>query len=90
MDAAFTPEQDELRAQARAYLADHPSPSWRDLAGLGWTGVSVSEEHGGAGLGFLEEAVLLEELGRGLVHAPYLSTVGGVLPALPVELQAEV
>ena len=90
MDFSFTPEQDELREQARGYLAAHEAPSWSDLAELGWTGVSVSEEHGGAGLGFLEEAVLFEELGRVLYHGPYYSTVALVLPALPAELQAEV
>lgn len=90
MDFAFTPEQEELREQARAYLARGLDPAWPDLAELGWTGVSVAEEHGGAGLGFLEEAVLFEELGRALYHGPYWSTVGVLLPALPGELQAEV
>jgi alkylation response protein AidB-like acyl-CoA dehydrogenase len=90
MDFSFTPEQDELRAQAREYLAAHPEPTWQELAELGWTGVSVAEEHGGAGLGFLEEAILFEEMGRALTHAPYWSTVAVVLPALPPELQAEV
>jgi alkylation response protein AidB-like acyl-CoA dehydrogenase len=90
MEFAFTPEQDELRAQARAYLAATASPAWSDLAELGWTGVSVPVELGGAGLGFLEEAVLFEELGRALYHGPYWSTVGLLLPALPPELQSEV
>ena len=90
MDFTFTPEQEALREQARAYLSAHPEPSWKDLAELGWTGVSVSEEDGGAGLGFVEEAVLIEELGRALYKGPYLSTIGIVLPALPAELQAEV
>jgi alkylation response protein AidB-like acyl-CoA dehydrogenase len=90
VDFAFTAEQDELREQARAYLAANDSPSWSDLASLGWTGVSVAEEQGGAGLGFLEEAVLFEELGRVLHHGPYFSTVALVLPALPSDLQAAV
>jgi alkylation response protein AidB-like acyl-CoA dehydrogenase len=90
MEFSFTPEQEELREQARAYLAAELSPTWSDLARLGWTGVSVAEEHGGAGLGFLEEAVLFEELGRALYHGPYWSTVGGLLPALPDDLQGEV
>jgi alkylation response protein AidB-like acyl-CoA dehydrogenase len=90
MEFSFTPEQDELREGARAYLAATPNPTWSDLAELGWTGVSVAEEYGGAGLGFLEEAVLFEELGRALYHGPYWSTVGVLLPALPAELQAEV
>ncbi len=90
MDFTFTPEQDALREQARAFLADHPEPSWRELAELGWTGVSVPEEDGGAGLTFLEEAVLFEELGRALYHGPYFSTVALTLPVLPSDLRAEV
>jgi len=90
MDFSPTPEQEELRAQARAFLAATPAPSWQQLAALGWTGISVPESLGGAGLGFLEEAVLFEELGRALTPTPYRSTVAVVLPALPPELQAEV
>jgi alkylation response protein AidB-like acyl-CoA dehydrogenase len=106
MQFAFTPEQEALRREARAFLAERfPSDrvaeladsedgwdpdSWKALAELGWLGVSVSEEHGGAGLGFLEEAVLLEELGRALYPGPYFSTIALALPALPGELQAEV
>ena len=90
MDFAFTPEQDELREQARAFLAENPEPSWGELAELGWTGVSIAEADGGAGLGFLEEAVLFEELGRALYHGPFFSTVAQALPALPADLRAEV
>ena len=90
MDFAFTAEQEELRAQARAFLGTHPEPTWLELAELGWTGVSVDEADGGAGLGFLEEAILFEEMGRALTHAPYWSTVGVALPALPSDLRGEV
>ena len=90
MDFTFTPEQEELREQARAYLAEHPDATWRDLSELGWTGVSIPEEQGGAGLTFIEEAVLFEELGRALHHGPYFSTIALTLPALPDELLAEV
>ncbi|HXF98168.1 MAG TPA: acyl-CoA dehydrogenase family protein [Gaiellaceae bacterium] len=90
MDFAFTPEQEALRAQAREFLAANPEPSWRELAELGWTGVSIPEEEGGAGLGFVEEALLLEELGRALYHGPYFSTVALALPALPSDLRAQV
>jgi len=90
VDFSFTPEQEELRSQARAFLEENPEPTWGQLAELGWTGVSVPEAAGGVGLGFLEEAILCEELGRALYHGPYFSTVALVLPALPAELQAEV
>ena len=90
MDFTFTPEQDALREQARAFLAANPEPSWKELAELGWTGVSIAEEDGGAGLTFVEEAVLLEELGRALYRGPFFSTVAVTLPALPDDLRAEV
>ncbi len=89
MRFAFTPEQDELRREARSLLAEH-EPSWQELAELGWLGVSVPEAHGGAGLGFVEEAVLLEELGRSLYPGPYFATIGLALPALAPEGQAAV
>ncbi len=97
MQFAFTEEQELLRRQARDYLGgrypaegDWNRGSWREIAELGWTGVSVPEEQGGAGLGFLEEAVLFEELGRALYPGPYFATVGLALPALPPELQSRV
>jgi alkylation response protein AidB-like acyl-CoA dehydrogenase len=90
MEASLTTEQEELRTQARSFLAETPEPEWQQLAELGWTGVSVAEEQGGAGLGFLEEAVLFEELGRALYHGPFFPTVGLLLPALPPEDQAAV
>ena len=91
MDFAFTPEQEELRAQARAFLAAEPrARPGRSSPSSAGPGVSVAEENGGAGLGFLEEAILFEEMGRALTHAPYWSTVAVTLPALPPDLQAEV
>jgi len=90
MDFTFTPEQDALREQARTFLAANPEPSWKELAELGWTGVSVAEEDGGADLTFVEEAVLFEELGRALYRGPYFSTIALALPALPGDLRAEV
>jgi alkylation response protein AidB-like acyl-CoA dehydrogenase len=106
MHFAFTPEQEALRAEARRYLQERfPAErvsqladsaegwdpgSWAELAELGWLGVSVAEEEGGAGLGFLEEAVLLEELARALYPGPYFSTVALALPALPAQERARV
>ena len=89
MDLAFTPLQDELRGQARGFLEANTLPTWSQLAELGWTGAAVAEEHGGAGLGFLDEAVLHEEAGRALLHAPLWST-SCLLPFLPGSDQAAV
>lgn len=49
---------------------------WMQMAGqLGLQGLGVPEEYGGAGFGFPEWAVALEEMGRAVVPAPFLSTV---------------
>ena len=91
MDFSLTEEQQTLKDEARRWLAErYPAEEWNEsdwseLAELGWLGVSVPEEHGGAGLGFLEEAVIFEELGRALYPGPYFATVGLALPALPPE-----
>jgi alkylation response protein AidB-like acyl-CoA dehydrogenase len=106
MHFAFTTEQEALRTEARRYLderfphervaeladsdAGWDPASWHELAELGWLGVSVAEDEGGAGLGFLEEAVLFEELGRALYPGPYFSTVALALPALGPEQRAAV
>ena len=48
---------------------------WKEMAELGWVGLAFPEAHGGAGLGFAELAVVLEELGRALAPEPFLGTV---------------
>ena len=48
---------------------------WQKMAGQGWTGIIFAEEFGGLGLGLVEMAVALEEMGRALTPGPYLSTV---------------
>jgi len=48
---------------------------WADIAGLGWLGIPFAEGDGGLGLGMKELTLVLEELGRGLLPEPLLSTV---------------
>jgi alkylation response protein AidB-like acyl-CoA dehydrogenase len=97
VDLSWTEEQRMLRASARRYLEQRLPParvaeladseegwdpsSWRDMAALGWTGLSVPADHGGAGVSFLEEAVLFEELARALCPGPYWATVALAYPA---------
>lgn len=47
---------------------------WRSMIELGWTGIIVPEEHGGAGLGYVGLGLVLEETGRTLATSPLLST----------------
>lgn len=48
---------------------------WREMAALGWLGIVIPEDLGGAGLGYLDQMVVLEEMGRGLMPEPFVSTV---------------
>jgi alkylation response protein AidB-like acyl-CoA dehydrogenase len=48
---------------------------WARMAELGWLGMIFPEPYGGLGLGYKELAVVLEELGKGLMPEPWLSTV---------------
>jgi alkylation response protein AidB-like acyl-CoA dehydrogenase len=86
----LNPEQEEIRGVARGFLqARFPSdrvrelmatpngfeePVWKEIADLGWTGIALPEESGGAGYGVVERCLLLEEMGRALYGGPYLSS----------------
>ena len=47
---------------------------WSGLADLGACGLLVPEEHGGAGMGMVDAAVVLEELGRSVHPGPFLAS----------------
>lgn len=57
------------RAQARAAI-------WRDTVGLGWSGVLIEEECGGAGGSLLDLAAVLEGCGRFALPVPVLAAFG--------------
>ncbi len=48
---------------------------WKQMAELGWVGILIPEEYGGAAMGLADLAVVLEALGRTLAPEPFLSTV---------------
>jgi alkylation response protein AidB-like acyl-CoA dehydrogenase len=89
-DFGFGDDHEILRDGARRFLAErcpidavrrladdplgHDPGVWKEMAELGWTGLVVPEAHGGAGLGNLHQALLLEEMGRRLLPSPYLGT----------------
>ncbi|MFM7735656.1 MAG: acyl-CoA dehydrogenase family protein, partial [Alphaproteobacteria bacterium] len=58
--------------------ADDPAgiaPTWGAAGELGYFGLGLPLERGGAGYGLTEEMVLFEELGRALAPGPWLGTV---------------
>ena len=56
---------------------------YNELAALGLTGIYISEEHGGLGMGPVEAMVVMEELGRGIVCEPLAQALiaGSVIQA---------
>ena len=78
MDFAFTDEQNQLRRSVREFaegeIAPHvmewdeasrfPSEIMPKLAEMGLLGVIFPEEYGGAGLGYIEYVIAIEELSR--------------------------
>ncbi|PWE76512.1 acyl-CoA dehydrogenase [Bradyrhizobium sp. SUTN9-2] len=91
MNFDFSDDQKQLRDQARKFLAEKCSPKavrvvldgkapydkelWKGLAEMGFLGVAIPEEFGGAGAGHLELCVIAEEMGRANAPVPFSSTV---------------
>ena len=55
---------------------------WKEMAHMGWAGVLVPEEHGGAGFGYVGAGLIAEEVGRNLSATPLLSTAVLAVTAL--------
>jgi 3-oxocholest-4-en-26-oyl-CoA dehydrogenase beta subunit len=97
MDFAFSEEQQDLQGLTRQILDAEVTHErlkeieageqyfdrelWAKLADAGVLGIALPEAHGGGGYGFLEAAIVLEQIGRTVAPIPYLSTVvDGALP----------
>src|SRR6202165_4359317 len=91
MNFDFSDEQKQLRDEARKFLAEKCPPRavrvvldgrqpydrglWQGLSDMGFLGVAIPKEFGGAGAGHLELCVIAEEIGRALAPVPFSSTV---------------
>lgn len=98
MDFAFSEDQEAIRELARKILQDRvthdrlkeieatgdgfDAETWQELARANLLGVAVDETHGGMGMGFLELAILLVEVGRTVAPVPVYATL--LLGALPI------
>jgi alkylation response protein AidB-like acyl-CoA dehydrogenase len=90
VDFTFSPEQEALRDAVRSFLDREggrelvrravedggrvPDELWPQLVELGWAGLLVPEDLGGAGLGMVDLVVVQEELGRRAFAGPFLSS----------------
>ncbi len=88
MDLGLSEEQELLKNSAREFLEkecpeEHVrameedekgySPDlWKKMADLGWHGLMIPEDQGGAGFSFLDLCVLVEEVGRALLPGPFI------------------
>ena len=106
MDFDFSDDQESLRDAVRKWVdkgydferrrkavkaGGFDRAAYRELADLGLTGLYVSEDHGGMGMGPVEAMVAMEELGRGVVLEPLPQTLiaGGLLSGYaPADLQS--
>jgi alkylation response protein AidB-like acyl-CoA dehydrogenase len=91
MDFNLTEEQEMLRKTARDFLTTacpkslvremvkdekgYPLQLWQKMGEMGWMGLIIPEEYGGAGASFFDLVVLLEEMGRACLPGPFFSTV---------------
>ncbi|MEX2103533.1 MAG: acyl-CoA dehydrogenase family protein, partial [Gaiellaceae bacterium] len=79
MDFELTPEQKEVQATVRKFVDERVLPNAIEndinhhldlsiiagMAELGLLGIVIPEEHGGAGMDFVSEALACEEIERG-------------------------
>lgn len=91
MDFDFSPDQQQLKDQARRFLAaqcdrtavravlDGPqsfdAALWQGLADQGYLGAAIPEAYGGLGAGYGELCVIAEELGRVVAPVPFSSSI---------------
>lgn len=106
MDLRFTDEQQMLRETLRELLGRFSGPQtvraleddatgyrtdlWEEMARMGLLGLTIAEEHGGAGQGAIENVILYEELGRALTATPHFVScvmAAGVLARSDVAAQ---
>ena len=79
-------------AQLRAAIGSpggYDEGLWRQMsAELGWTGLAIPEDCGGAGLGWVELCILQEEQGRRLVPSPFFATAALAAPLIDAAASA--
>ena len=59
-----------------------PGPWWRTMTELYWPALAIPEADGGLGLGWVELALLVEELGRAQDPSPFVATTTQFVPAV--------
>jgi alkylation response protein AidB-like acyl-CoA dehydrogenase len=82
---AFLDEQISLKALLTpgATVRDAGyAANWAKIAQMGWPGLLIPEDYGGAGLSCVDLVMIVEELGRTLAPSPFLGTLLGCLAVM--------
>jgi len=92
--ASFLSEEGAIPKQLRHWrdtgcTDGYGTDLWRKFAELGLTGICIPEDQGGLGLGAVEAALVLEEIGRNLTPSPFLSTAVAAARAIEGTSHAE-
>lgn len=90
MNFDFSDDQKQIKEQAATVLAAECPPAvvrkvvdgeqswdealWKKVAELGWTAITIDEDHGGLGLSDLELCVIAEEMGRVVAPLPFFAS----------------
>ena len=83
MDFSLTDSQQEIARLAGQLLDEGNADQWKELARAGLLALALPADLGGDGLGVLDTAVLLAEIGRRAAPLPALATLmTGVLPVV--------
>lgn len=69
-----SPVSELRRVRNEAIAGGFSKDIWREMAGQGFAGVLIGEEHGGSAFGHVGAGVIAAEMGRTLAPSPYLST----------------
>jgi alkylation response protein AidB-like acyl-CoA dehydrogenase len=75
---------DHWRKHARTSTFGYDVDAWRTYSDLGWLGIAIPEDFGGAGGGVTELAILMAAAGRHMILEPLLGTIA--LGAAAVEM----
>lgn len=101
MEIKLSDDQQEMIRQARRFCEnetpltyvrevfesehEYTEGVWNKVVEMGWTALLIPEEYGGLGMGMLDLALVLQELGRAVAPVPLFTTVllgaGAVLQA---------
>jgi len=98
MDFDFSEDQVMIRDSARRFLEKecpkdkirelkedekgYDPELWSRMAEMGWMGLILPEEYEGTGMNFFDLTILMEEMGRNILPAPFFDTVA--LCSLPI------